>query len=125
MPLFNVLSKIMDGCPIKLAFKEVRPIGAYKAKSSLFFFVLNVFLFAKMARPKVSNPNLPTNMVVIRTIFPKGFKLPVMPVLRPTVPMAEVVSKRICSKGIFSERDNRKVAKNITDAYSMKTEVAT
>jgi len=120
-----MLSKIMDGCTIKLALQEVRSKVTYKAKSSLFFFVLNVFLFAKMARPKVSNPNLPTNMVVIRTIFPKGCKLPVMPVLRPTVPMAEVVSKRICSKGIFSERDNRKVAKNITDAYSMKTEVAT
>lgn len=78
--------------------------------------VLILFLLAKIARPKVSKPSLPTNITKMMTIFPQELKLPVMPVLKPTVPMADVVSKRIWSRGRSSVMANKNVERKITDA---------
>ena len=58
-------------------------------------------------------------------ILPSELKLPVIPVLKPTVPMADVVSKIKSRKSKFSVNESKKVDKNITAAYNIKTDVAT
>jgi len=51
-----------------------------------------------MAKATVKGPTLPTNIVRIINIFPKLLRCGVIPVDKPTVPNAEVTSKRIFKK---------------------------
>ena len=51
---------------------------------------------------KVSGPNLPINIIMIRITLPAVDKSGVIPVLNPTVPKAEMVSKRTLELEKFS-----------------------
>jgi hypothetical protein len=46
----------------------------------------------------VSGPTLPANIMIISAIFWKSFNFGVMPMDNPTVPKAEIVSKRYSTK---------------------------
>lgn len=64
----------------------------------------------KNAIPNVKGPNLPKNITMVKIILPISVKSEVMPMLSPTVPSAEAVSKQSSIKEWFSTMHIKKIA---------------
>ena len=65
------------------------------------------------ASARVSGPILPISIVSVISNFPTTLRLCVMPVVRPTVPNAEVVSKSTLIKELPSMQDAFSVMERI------------